>query len=413
MKIRSITYFAEPGYPFDESRLASGGTFMVEARRAFEDAGFEVQSTRLALPPLGKTFGRASSAAAVKYAQDLEAACFVHGFDYASLGVARPTDPPSFYEVIPDVISATQNIFASAIIASPLDGLSLPAVQLAAQIIHRCAALPGIVPPGFGNLRFAALANVESGVPFLPAAYHDGGAPLFAVATEAADLAVTAFAGAATLAEARARLVEAVESAATRITAAAKKITGSRAVRFGGIDFSLAPFPTADKSIGAALESLGVPMVGASGTLAAAAFVTDALNRAQYQHTGFSGLFMPVLEDSVLAARSAEGLLTVTDLLLYSTVCGTGLDTVPLAGDTTPAELAALLLDVGALALRLNKPLTARLMPMPGKQAGGEIAFEFPFFANGRVMAIERKTRPLGGLLNGSESFDLARRPRS
>ena len=41
-------------------------------------------------------------------------------------------------------------------------------------------------PQGFGTLRFAALANCPPGSPFFPAAYHDGGAPRFAFATEAA-----------------------------------------------------------------------------------------------------------------------------------------------------------------------------------------------------------------------------------
>jgi uncharacterized protein (UPF0210 family) len=34
-----------------------------------------------------------------------------------------------------------------------------------------------------------------------------------------------------------------------------------------------------------------------------------------------------------------------------------------------PKEIYPILLDIGALALRLNKPLTARLMPIPGKKA--------------------------------------------
>jgi hypothetical protein len=83
---------------------------------------------------------------------------------------------------------------------------------------------------------------------------------------------------------------------------------------------------------------------------------------------------------------------------------------VPLPGDITPEELAPILLDVAALALRLNKPLTARLLPMPGKQAGDEITFSFPFFANGRVLA--HKARPLSGALGGNESFDLAHRTK-
>jgi uncharacterized protein (UPF0210 family) len=74
-------------------------------------------------------------------------------------------------------------------------------------------------------------------------------------------------------------------------------------------------------------------------------------------------------------------------LLSYSAVCGVGLDTIPLPGDISQAALAGILLDVAALAVRLNKPLTARLMPLPGKSAGDPVHFDFPYFADSRVMA--------------------------
>ena len=86
---------------------------------------------------------------------------------------------------------------------------------------------------------------------------------------------------------------------------------------------------------------------------------------------------------------AAEGRLTVKDLLLFSAVCGTGLDTIPLPGDTSTGQIAALLLDLSALALRLDKPLTARLMPIPGKKAGDPTNFNFDYFANSRVMRLE------------------------
>ena len=88
----------------------------------------------------------------------------------------------------------------------------------------------------------------------------------------------------------------------------------------------------------------------------------------------------PVLEDSVLAERSKQQILTIKDLLLYSTVCGTGLDTVPLPGNITAPEIASILLDVAALAMRLDKPLTARLMPVPGKFAGEITEYHFEYF---------------------------------
>jgi hypothetical protein len=67
--------------------------------------------------------------------------------------------------------------------------------------------------------------------------------------------------------------------------------------------------------------------------------------------------------------------------------------------------MAPLLLDVSALAMRLDKPLTARLMPVPGKRAGDATEFDFGFFANSRVMALD--SAPLNMPLGGSESFSL------
>jgi len=134
---------------------------------------------------------------------------------------------------------------------------------------------------------------------------------------------------------------------------------------------------------------MGIPKIGLHGSLAAAAILTEAIDRANFPHTGFSGFMQPVLEDSVLAKRAAEGILTIKDALLYSTVCGTGLDTVPLPGDTTAEQLVPLLLDISALALRLDKPLTARLMPVPGKKAGDETNFDFGFFVNSKVMSLD------------------------
>ncbi len=152
------------------------------------------------------------------------------------------------------------------------------------------------------------------------------------------------------------------------------------------------------------MERLGVPQLGLNGSLAAAAFVADTLDRGRWKRAGFNGLMLPVLEDSILAARSQDS-LTLKDLLLYSAVCGTGLDTVPLPGDASPEQLSAVLLDLAALSVRLDKPLTARLMPVPGKKAGDPTSFDFSFFANGYIMALP--AAPLQGLLASSETFSL------
>jgi uncharacterized protein (UPF0210 family) len=148
--------------------------------------------------------------------------------------------------------------------------------------------------------------------------------------------------------------------------------------------------------------------VGLHGSLAAAAFMTDAIDQANFSRTGFSGLMLPVLEDATLAARASQDVLTIKDMLLYSAVCGTGLDTVPLPGNTTVEQLQAVLLDLAALALRLDKPLTARLMPIPGKAAGDPTDFNFDFFANSRVLGLD--AQPLTGHLGGDEEIPITPR---
>jgi uncharacterized protein len=405
MEIRTITYMDNPGNPASAEKMAAAGRHIGAIRSALKDAGYKVQSARFAAPPFPLSVGSADKV--IAYAQSLEDACFVQQIDYASIGPARIGDGDAFFKAIPPALAETQNIFASAIIADPHAGISLPAARLAADVIHKCALLGD---NGFGNLRFAALANVSAGAPFLPAAYHDGGAPMVTIGVEAASLAVEAVTGAATLAEARQRLVHAVNTEGQHIARIAQHAGNWRGIRFGGLDFSLAPFPEPGRSVGTALERLSGARVGEAGTLAAAAFLAEALDRAEFKRAGFSGLFLPVFEDSVLAARAAEGLLTPADLLLYSSVCGTGLDTIPLPGDTTPEALWAILVDLAALALRLNKQLTARLMPIPGKQAGDPIAFDFAYFAPTRVLAPHASG--LGGLFAGAEAFEIRSRAK-
>ena len=404
MKIRSITVFCNPSWPLDDRLLEQAGKFIQGARPAFEAAGFEVQTTRLATPPFPGWLSGIAARELVQIAQSLEAAARGMKFDYLSLGPALPEVPDSF-AAIPDILASTQVTFLGGVIADRERGISLPAVRACAQVIRHTSV---VTPDGFANLRFAALANVPAGAPFFPAAYHQGQGMGFALALEAADLAVEAIEAADSLEAARRRLIESVEAHAGRLGAVAGQLDGLCSVKFGGIDFSLAPYPEEARSLGAAIERLGVPSVGLHGSLAAAALITEALDRARFQRAGFSGLMLPVLEDAVLARRAAEGQLDVIDLLLYSAVCGTGLDTIPLPGDTPLEALAALLLDLATLSSRLDKPLTARLMPIPGKQAGDPTGFDFAYFANSRVLAL--KAGALGGLCAGDETFHLGMR---
>jgi uncharacterized protein (UPF0210 family) len=409
MKIRSITYFLNPGWPLNELRLRQAGDFVSTARQAFEAGGYQVQTVRLATTPFPQWVASIGQAELVQQAQALEISARELGYDYVSLGPALPHLPES-YALIPEVLAETESVFLAGLMTTPGSAprsVSLQAVQSCGRVIRDAA---NISPDGFANLRFAALANVPAGAPFFPAAYHDGERPTFALATESADLAVLAFDRASSLQDARRSLMADVEKHARALEQVANALSRQFDLPFGGIDFTLAPFPEPALSFGTAVELVGAPTVGLHGSLAAAAILTDTLDQVDFRRAGFNGLMLPLLEDAILAARAAQGTLTVKDLLLYSTVCGTGLDTVPLPGDTNAEQLGAVLLDLATLSLRLDKPLTARLMPIPGKKAGDATDFDFAYFANSRILALEAE--PLGSFLAGAEMISLSQRNR-
>jgi len=97
---------------------------------------------------------------------------------------------------------------------------------------------------------------------------------------------------------------------------------------------------------------------------------------------------LPVLEDFGLSERNNEGTFNITNLLIYSAVCGIGLDTIPLPGNVPEKKLYSLLIDIASLSNKLDKPLSARLMPIPNKKKGDMTDFTFNYFANSKLMDI-------------------------
>ncbi len=401
MKIRSVTLFANPGPAIDEDIIQLSANLAKKAFTFSKECDLDLQTVRFATPPFPQFLSGLSGEQILDYAVKLENALAEVGFEYISLGPALP-DHPDSYNLVPDLIQSTQNTFCSGLMTQTGSGISLRAVKACGEIIHRLAPQD---PNGFSNLYFAALGNVKAGSPFFPAAYHHDKWPSFAIAVEAADLAILAFQQNLDFEEARNNLISVLEELDTTLTNFANKLEASTGIKFEGIDYSLAPFPESSSSIGTALESLGIQEIGQHGSLAAAAFLADTIDRAKISRTGFSGLMLPVLEDSILAQRAAGGSLEVKDLLLYSAVCGTGLDTVPLPGDISADQISAVLMDVAALSLRLDKPLTARLMPIPGKKAGDKTTFDFPFFANSKVMGVESER--ISVLFDGEGFLDI------
>ena len=181
-------------------------------------------------------------------------------------------------------------------------------------------------------------------------------------------------------------LNDGMTNAADCYEAVAEALAREWGVKFVGIDVS--PAPMGDESIAYAIEQQLRGHFGERGTLRVAAGLTQTLRALDLPLCGYSGLMLPVLEDVGLGERSEAGYFNLDSLLLYSTVCGTGLDTIPIPGDASNAQLAAILTDVATLSIQLSKPLSVRLFPVPGRKAGDMTQFQSPYLTNTTVMPI-------------------------
>ena len=158
--------------------------------------------------------------------------------------------------------------------------------------------------------------------------------------------------------------------------------------QYAGMDTSAAPSKNCTSMV-ELYRLLRVPHFGAAGTVEASALLTRVFKSLHnVRAVGFSGLMLAVTEDQGLAEATHHARFGLHDLLTYSSVCGIGLDTVPIPGDTPAGKIAAIMRDTGTMAFRLNKPLTVRVFPVPGLQAGERTTFESADLCNCAVLPI-------------------------
>lgn len=383
-KIRTITAGVNLKDTTDLAAIELAIQFLQRARKRFENAGYEIQTLRIATQPLPEYLNGKSRQAALVDLKEIDAVISARNV-LLSIGPVITNDrhDPEFASWAAQLVKETKNINFSVTVASTQRGIYSQTALTAAEAI---VAISKASPGGEGNFRFTAAANCLAGTPFFPVAYHQGPAA-FSIGLESAGLVREAFGQSKDIEEAKAKLKTLLESELGPVEKLASGIARSERREYLGIDVS--PAPSRDASIGAAIEALTRVPFGSASTLAACAAVTDALKGLSIKTCGYSGLMLPVLEDPVLAQRATEGRYSVRELLLYSSVCGTGLDVVPLAGDTSPGLLAALIRDVAALSTKLHKPLSARLFLIPGKKTGERAEFNNPFLTSSVILKLD------------------------
>lgn len=383
-KIRTITAGINLNSTSDLASVEAAISFLNRAKSKFQDQGYEIQTLRIATQPLARYLNGKSRKEAVADLKKIDQIASDKNVVF-SIGPVVTDDrhDPEFASWAVQLVKETARINFTVTVASPEVGVHNQTALSAAEAI---VAIAMATPGGEGNFRFAASANCPAGAPFFPVAYHQG-PNAFSIGLETPPLLQEAFRQSKTLDDAKLRLKALMESELQPVEKLAQEIAQIEHRNYLGIDVS--PAPSKEASIGSAIELLSGSPFGSSSTLAACATITDVLHSLNIKKCGYSGLMLPVLEDPILAQRAAESRYTVRELLLYSSVCGTGLDVVPLAGDTPANLLAALIRDVAALSTKLHKPLSARLFPIPGKKAGEMAQFNNPFLTDSIIMKID------------------------
>jgi len=383
-KVRAITAFARLDRANFQKQVAETLVVLRRAESEFKSLGYEVQTVRITTQPVAELVAGLSEEQALEFLKQFDDLSVKEKF-LANIGPAalHDSDEPSTMRLLERVLSTLPNLNASAIIADE-KGIHWKSIRRSAALVKYVAENS---PRSQGNFNFAVTAMLKPYTPFYPGSYHTGQGQQFAIGFETANVVREVFAKNKGNAEA------ATSDLTTTLTVHAKvadsignKVAASTGWSYMGLD----PTATAlgDVSIAAAIEAFTGARFGSSGTLTAARIITAAEKAIPVKQIGYSGLMLPVMEDTLLAQRWAEATYDIDSLLAYSAVCATGLDTVPVPGDISVEQLERIFGDIASLAVKWNKPLAGRLLPVKGKKAGDQTEFQDPSLFNTKLRAL-------------------------
>ena len=380
-KVRAITAFVSLERAGYARQIAATLAILHEAQRDFEQQGYAVESVRITTQPLAELLRGQSDTEALAYLKALDELAAKENF-LPNIGPAmlRDGDDPHTMQLLAQALSSLSQLNASAIIAGD-DGIHWKVIREAARLVRYVADHS---PHSQGTFNFAATAMLGPYGPFYPGAWHPGSGERLAIGFEGANVVQEVFARThgdfdAAVAELTRQLTIHARVAETIGT----EVASHHGWTFMGVDPT--PAPLADVSIGAAIEAFTGAKFGAGGTMTAALIITTAVKAVPVRQIGYSGLMVPVMEDKLLARRWSEGTYDTDSLLAYSAVCATGVDTVPLPGDISEAQLMRIYGDVASLAWKWHKPLAARLQPVTGRKAGEDTGFDDPYLFNTKI----------------------------
>jgi uncharacterized protein len=361
-----------------QHQLADALTVLHKTEAEFKSQGYEVETIRFTTQPLADLTSGLSEDQALAFLGQLDQLAVKEKIS-ANIGPAmlHDTDDQATMHLLERALSTLPHLDASAVIADDA-GIHWKTISRTSELVQYVAAHS---PHAQGTFNFTATAMLKPYGPFFPGSWHNGPGGQFSIGFEGANIVRDVFAkDKGNAAAATADLTTALTIHAKVADAVGNKIAAATGWTYMGVDPT--PAPRGDVSIGTAIEAFTGARFGSSGTLTASRIITAAVKAVPVKQIGYSGLMVPVMEDKQLAQRWAESAYDIDSVLAYSSVCGTGLDTIPLPGDVTLDQMNRIFSDVASLAVKWNKPLSARLQPIPGKKPGDRTEFDDPFLFN-------------------------------
>ncbi|HEA22496.1 hypothetical protein LCGC14_1314480 [marine sediment metagenome] len=381
-RIRTITAGITIENLDDISSINEAITFLEKSKKLFAERGYEVQTIRISTQNLHELISDEPTKQTIQKLKKIDEILVQND---VSLSIGELVKENHYAEKLADwtvaLTKETSNISFSIPIASESIGVHYQSIKTASEI---CTALSKNSKGGEANFRFTASANCPDGIPFFPAAFHKG-KNSFAIGLEYPNLITKVFEK-SNWENAEVNLRNELNKQFKPIEVLGQSLQTSD-WNYDGIDTS--PAPGLDASIGQAIETLTGKAFGNTTTLSACALITKVIKNVEVKSCGYSGLMLPIIEDKVLAKRAMEGNYTVEELLLFSSVSGTGLDVIPVSGDISKETIEGIYMDVATLSIKyFNKALSARLFPIPEKNAGDIVDFNLPYLTSSVIMKV-------------------------
>ena len=287
-----------------------------------------------------------------------------------------------FLDTIPQALSETDIVCSSVNVASSKTGINMDAVGKLGKIIKDLAYRTREIN-SFGCGKLVVFCNAVDDNPFMAGAFTGLSEGECAINVGVSGPGVVEYEIKKHPDYDITQICELIKRTAFKITRLGALI-GTEAARelgltAGIVDLSLAPTPAIGDSVARILESIGLSTVGSCGTTACLALLNDAVKKggvmAASRVGGLSGAFIPVSEDAGMIEAARSGALNLEKLEAMTAVCSVGLDMIAVAGDTTAAQLSAMIADECAIGMINNKTTAVRVIPVYGKTVGDEVNF--------------------------------------